>query len=116
MAALFALWLASCASLYAQLREEHDAPGGVLEAFPDQTPLLQANVITSALLGFLLLLKVRKGIRDGGCLQQLLLCAAATPFYRSRRTAYYIYFRHARPHCSILVEQLVHRNMRGSVV
>lgn len=63
MAAAFALWVASCASLYAQL-PEHDALGGVLEAFPDQPPTLQANVIVSAVLGVLLLLKVRKGTRQ----------------------------------------------------
>lgn len=63
MAAAFALWVASCASLYAQL-PEHDALGGVLEAFPDQPPTLQANVIVSAVLGVLLLLKVREGTRQ----------------------------------------------------
>lgn len=81
MAAVLALWVASCASLYAQL-QHLDTLGKVLEAFPDQAPTLQANVIISAILGFLLLLKVREGTlpRENAC-NSCFFVPAATLWY-----------------------------------
>lgn len=61
MATIAALWTASCATLYAQLKDEKTL-GAVLakaEAFLDQPPLLQANLAAVAALSFLLVLKVR---------------------------------------------------------
>lgn len=71
MAAVFALWVASCASLYAQLPPQ-DALGAILEAFPDGSPVLQGSVVLSALLGGLVLLKVRESSKKKECVQQML--------------------------------------------
>lgn len=96
MAAVFAVWVASCASLYAQL-PQYEALGGVLEAFPDQPPTLQANVIVSAALGLLLLLKVREGPGRERMPAAVVVACGSYRFvvgfaYKSR---------HARLHCSI---------------
>lgn len=58
MAAVFTLWVASCATLYAQLNDSGKTLSSVLEAFPDEAPLVQASVVASAVCGALLLIKV----------------------------------------------------------
>lgn len=62
MATLLTLLAASCASLYAQLKDEKtlDAVVGKAEAFRDQPPLMQANAAAVAVLCFALALKVRE--------------------------------------------------------
>lgn len=59
MATLLTLLAASCASLYAQLKDEKtlDAVVGKAEAFRDQPPLMQANAAAVAVLCFALALK-----------------------------------------------------------
>lgn len=61
MATLLTLLAASCASLYAQLRDEKtlDAVFTKAEAFRDQPPLMQANAAAVAVLCSALVLKVR---------------------------------------------------------
>lgn len=62
MAAVLALWVASCASLYAQLKGEKTLDDILLsrvDGFADQPPLLQLNFVVLAATSFLLLLKVR---------------------------------------------------------
>ena len=60
MATLLALLAASCASLYAQLRDEKtlDAVFTKAEAFRDQPLLMQANAAAVAVLCSALVLKV----------------------------------------------------------
>lgn len=61
MAAVFTLWVTSCATLYAQLNESGKTLSSVLDAFPDQPPLVQANVVASAVCGAVFLIKVGRG-------------------------------------------------------
>lgn len=61
MAAVFTVWVASCASLYAQLKDERtlDTVLTKVDGFADQPPLLQINLLVLAVSSFFLLLKVR---------------------------------------------------------
>lgn len=61
MATILTLLAASCASLYTQLEDEKTlhAVLGKAEAFRDQPPLMQTNLVAVAVLCFVLVLKVR---------------------------------------------------------
>lgn len=68
MAAVLALWVASCASLYAQLTGEETLDAVLLskvDGFADQPPLLQVNFVVLAVTSFLLLLKVSRSRKEG---------------------------------------------------